>query len=1273
MSHEGPPGSLGEFGGAHGSPGSSSRHSPVSSPVIRTLLVTDLVDSARLVSQLGDERSAAVFARYDHLTRSLLSEYRGLEIDRTDGFLLMFERPLDATNFALAYLETLASSSEREEIGLSARVGIHLGEVVLRSNHDTDVLRGAKQLEVEGLTKITAARLASLAMGSQILLTRSALELARRAMEGEETPGRLSWISHGDYVFQGLDEPVTVFEVGVSGLAPLAPPPDSPKAQRARPHKLTGRKLTPRVSHLFLAYAQEDENLAKDAANVLRQTVRELRVALATEPHLGGSEEQVQGRVEALALYVAKGGAQYVDPQIRQALLRRSLETTFQVFVILGPGADLNALPPYLHCGPILDLREGMRHEATLKKVAAFFRAPLEGPSFLPQDEPPFRGLLAFHESHAHLFFGRDNETRELCARLKHNRFLAVVGDSGSGKSSLVRAGLIPTLSRGLRDGQKSLESPWRIAVARPGDRPFHELGNALLDLAKEISPEQRIDVRATLTRQLETGVDGLGHIISGLVPRGHPTLLVVDQFEELFNTTVDVEERRRFIDLLLRTTESSNERPIYIVVTLRADFYSRCWEHAELPSLMAQSQFVLNRMSRGQLLEVVEKPLAMAGTGLEPGLAELIVDDLGDEPGSLPLLEHALYRLWAGRSNGTLTHGSYLEMGRMPGALGYHADAVYQELKPQQQVVARRIFLDLVRPVEGGGNVRHRANMKAILGVEESSPRVRMVLTRLTEARLVTTGRRDPAGEEFVELAHEAITLGWQRFRSWLAQERDFLLWRDRLRESRSEWKRAGKESAALLRGARLMEAQKWATEQKAQLSPQELSFVEHSARRSRGLGYVRHLFMILVVALVIASVFFFQNARAERRKAEEIEHFVVDLVKLAEDAIARGEKQTAPEILERTEDRIEKGLIDSPRIKARLLQVIAEGYEKLGDYPKAETLLRRSLAAGLRLYGEASLEVAETRHYLGVVLWDQGRFHDAQAYYEAALETQQRVLGTKNPVVAQTLNDLGVLLYARALYPAAKELISDAYHMRCQLNVEPPFIRESLQNLADILNTYEEYESVEEIYREIISQMDDLPDKKPVEEAEVHYSFGVFLQEQGRFGEAEEHIQKSLQIHQEQSSPLHPLTLFRMQEVAKSLLEQGKHSEAVEHMRTVVSDLRAKLKVANHPLIATALDETGWVLWTLGEFQQAEDEFRAAWDIRKAILDNNHPDLALSMTNVGFMLILQRDCTGADPLLREARTTLQSSEAPHSAEKDHIKVLLAHCSGRGAVSPGQ
>ncbi|MEE2790455.1 MAG: FHA domain-containing protein [Acidobacteriota bacterium] len=213
---------------------------PSESTVLKTLVITDLVASTRMTEKLGDTRASEIFGRQDRLARDLLAQHNGTEVDKTDGFLLFFNRPIEAVDFAMAYHRALDELSREIGVEIATRVAIHLGEVVLRKNTNRDIARGANAVEVEGLAKPFTARLMGLACGKQTLLSRSAFDVAKRSVVGGKSEyGDLCWLTHGGYKLKGVEEPVEVFEVGLEGFGPLTAPPDSEKAKRslgATPH-----------------------------------------------------------------------------------------------------------------------------------------------------------------------------------------------------------------------------------------------------------------------------------------------------------------------------------------------------------------------------------------------------------------------------------------------------------------------------------------------------------------------------------------------------------------------------------------------------------------------------------------------------------------------------------------------------------------------------------------------------------------------------------------------------------------------------------------------------------------------------------------------------------------------------------------------------------------------------------------------------------------------------------------------------------------------------
>ena len=482
---------------------------------------------------------------------------------------------------------------------------------------------------------------------------------------------------------------------------------------------------------LFLSHSGQDTEEAKSLASLLRQAGVEVWLDVERlQPGNRWMEElETALRVaNSFAVYVGKSGVQrWVDREVRIALERNTENPNFRVFPILGPGANSNALPLFLNQHQRLDLIAGFSSPAQIKGlISAVLDVPSERVALLPPGKPPFLGLHAFDVEDALLFYGRDREIAELRQRLQKQRFLAVVGDSGSGKSSLARAGLIPSLIRGrFHDGQRWAES-WRIAILRPADDPFRELANALPDL--DAYGQVRNDVRRACEQDLRDGTTGLYNCVASLVKPGDRTLVLVDQFEELFTlepqTERDEDKRKvrdqqnRFIDCLLTAADAGGDRPMYVVITLRADFYAHCWQHAQLPQRIAANQYAVQRIPTEKLREVIAPLPFPCGAKAEPGLVRTILEDMRDAPGSLPLLEHALELLWDTRTDNTLTHAAYESLGRLKGAIRKYAGKVYSELLPQEQAIAEEILLRLTQLGEGTEDTRRTARVNELFSM---------------------------------------------------------------------------------------------------------------------------------------------------------------------------------------------------------------------------------------------------------------------------------------------------------------------------------------------------------------------------------------------------------------------------------------------------------------------------------------------------------------------------------------------------------------------------
>lgn len=617
---------------------------------------------------------------------------------------------------------------------------------------------------------------------------------------------------------------------------------------------------------LFLSHAGDDADASRDLARRLRQAG--LEVWLDIDQLKPGANwmkalEQAIDDASAFAVYVGRSGVRnFVDREVRAAIVRNTKDPSFRLIPILGPGADRESLPSFLSQHQWVDLREGLTDAEALKAlVDAILTGPAERVSILPPGEPPFRGLRAFDREHAELFFGRDAEIDALLDHLRRDPFLSVVGDSGSGKSSLVRAGLIPSLFRGRGyDGSTSADR-WRVAVFRPGHDPFASAAQELPRLDPTLTAAERIDAQAACRRELADGAEGLASCVASLTGSGDHVLLVVDQFEELFTQGSDRGERRRFIDSVLGMARAPGERAIHVLITIRADFYSHCWEHPALPGRMSSNQFPVRRMSRDQLLDVIEKPLMLAGARLEPGLAATLLNDVGEEPGSLPLLEHALLLLWERRHGDELTHADYDAIDRLRGALRHQAESVYAQLSDEQQSLARRILIELTQFGEETEDTRRRVAIDDIRALDPRGRDIDDVINRLIQARLLTashempTQGESPADDQALEVAHEALIREWPRLRAWVDENRESLRTGRRIAESAAQWGDQSRNPSYLLQGAALAAAEAWAAEYADDVTTEMRAFIEDGvaardraareaeAKRQREVEMVRRL----------------------------------------------------------------------------------------------------------------------------------------------------------------------------------------------------------------------------------------------------------------------------------------------------------------------------------------------------------------------------------------------------------------------------------------------
>jgi len=418
----------------------------------------------------------------------------------------------------------------------------------------------------------------------------------------------------------------------------------------------------------------------------------------------------------------------------------------------------------------------------------------------------PYQGLYHFSPENAEYFFGREVFVENLFQYTETRNFIPILGASGSGKSSVILAGLVPKL---VKIGH------WQFTHFRPGNDPFHALAQALVPLyVKNLDETDRIAQARKLAGYFQDNTILLSDVFS-TIQGNYPNnriLLIADQFEELYTLCNDEQTRRNFLDILLNTFKSFAEKSslsTVLVGTMRADFLGNALSYRPLADVLQKGNIMLGPMNEKELKDIIEKPAQKLGVSFEGGLVERILRDVDKEPGNLPLLEFALTELWNKRKGKQLTHNAYQEIGEVSGALTCYADSEFSKLKPEQQQQVRRIFVQLVRPGAGTEDTR-RVATKAELNDSNWN-----LVKQLADARLVVTSRtvinsdnsqqQTPMKEqETVEVVHEALIKNWGQLRQWMATDREFRTWQERLRTAMNYWQEKNRDQGLLLRGRR-------------------------------------------------------------------------------------------------------------------------------------------------------------------------------------------------------------------------------------------------------------------------------------------------------------------------------------------------------------------------------------------------------------------------------------------------------------------------------------
>lgn len=444
--------------------------------------------------------------------------------------------------------------------------------------------------------------------------------------------------------------------------------------------------------------------------------------------------------------------------------------------------------------------------EIVVRPDAVIDAAPAPGPA-------PYKGLYPFTTADAPLFYGRESITQKLVERLQATHFLALVGASGSGKTSLISAGLTPVLR----------EREWLVHTFTPGMHPLHEVAKVLRVADPALPPEDELVPTLVVNpRALPLTANQLvaKHAVRRL-------LLVVDQFEELFTRCEDPAERRAFLETL--TTAASEKGATTVLIAVHGGFYDRCLEHKGLRTVLARAQEPLAPLTGVNLLRAIAEPARRGGWHFVEGLLEQFLENAGSDPGRLPLVSQALFETWKRRQGTTMTFAGYRAAGGIEGAIAQTAEQALRAVPPEQIELVKQIFITLSTLGEGYPNSGRSVPITELSRLGRAAE-VASVVARLARARLLSMdGGR-------VQLAHESLIAHWPRLRAWLARDQERLRFQQRLAYDAQTWEALGRDDRALYTGARLRHARAWRAESPIEntLSALSRTFLDASVARA-------------------------------------------------------------------------------------------------------------------------------------------------------------------------------------------------------------------------------------------------------------------------------------------------------------------------------------------------------------------------------------------------------------------------------------------------------
>lgn len=624
------------------------------------------------------------------------------------------------------------------------------------------------------------------------------------------------------------------------------------------------------IYHAFISYSSSHRPQVQEIADILNQRGCS---CFFDQWYLNPGRcwmEELENSLNAsrsVAVFVGPGEMRpWQKREVAFAIDRQARDPRFPVIPVLLPGCD----PPlgFLSQLTWIDLRQPAAKTSQIDRLARI----IQGGSNAGEDQRnprssacPYRGLLSFREEDSGFYFGREAYIRQLEEKLARNNLVAVVGASGSGKSSLVQAGLVPRLRRAARRNPV-----WEIATMRPGVDPFHALADVVLPLIEPgLAGINLVERRIELMEKMWTAKTPLWDLTSEALRQQRGTdrlLLVVDQWEELYVECKDESRTARFIEELIESTSRSNT-VLSVIFTIREDFYKHILNNRALLDRLRDARVDLGPMNASERREAIEQPAKAIRCSFESGLVERLLADARHEPGNLPILEFALEELWKRHEDDRMTHAAYDAFGGLSGALATRAEEVYESLDESAKEASPSLFRRLVNAgAKSEEDARRRAEINSL-----DEPAQRVVRCMADRRLLVTSASIRERGEftDVVEVAHEELLRNWDRLKQWVELDRRFLQWRRRLESSLNLYQRD--PESAFLRHNALREAREFFEQRKHELEHREREFIAASLRANKR-RILRTVAAFLVPTLMVCFTLWFSWRQIERQREREM-----------------------------------------------------------------------------------------------------------------------------------------------------------------------------------------------------------------------------------------------------------------------------------------------------------------------------------------------------------------------------------------------------------------